>query len=135
MHDPLTGLLNRTLLTQRVEHAFRRVQRSGKTIAMFFVDLDAFKAINDTYGHQVGDELLVAVGQRLSRVLRPGDSLARLSGDEFVVLCEDLDDPAQADGIAARFDAAPSRPFLLTGTELSVHGSVGIACNVSGDMT
>jgi diguanylate cyclase (GGDEF)-like protein len=133
MHDPLTGLPNRTMLIQRVEHAFRRVERSGKTIAVFFVDLDAFKAINDTYGHQVGDELLVAVGQRLSGVLRPGDTLARLSGDEFVVLCEDLDGPDQADGIATRFDVALSRPFALTETELNVHGSVGIACNVSDD--
>lgn len=133
MHDALTGLPNRTLLTQRVEHAFRRVERSGKTIGVFFVDLDAFKGINDTYGHQVGDELLVAVGQRLAGVLRPGDTLARLSGDEFVVLCEDLDNPAQAEAIAARFETALSHPFALAETELNVHGSVGIACNVTGD--
>ena len=133
MHDGLTGLPNRTLLIQRLEHAFLRAERSGKTIAVFFVDLDAFKAINDGYGHQVGDELLVAVGQRLAGVLRPGDTLARLAGDEFVVLCEDLDDPAQADAIAVRFDAALARPFALADIELNIHGSTGIACNSSGD--
>ena len=133
MHDGLTGLPNRTLLMQRLEHAFLRAERSGKTIAVFFVDLDAFKSVNDTYGHQVGDELLVAVAQRLAAVLRPGDSLARLAGDEFVVLCEDLDEPAQADAIAVRFDAALARPFALADIELNIHGSVGIACDSSGD--
>jgi diguanylate cyclase (GGDEF)-like protein len=133
MHDGLTGLPNRTLLMQRLEHAFLRAQRSGKTMAVFFVDLDGFKPINDTYGHRVGDELLVAVGQRLAGVLRPGDSLARLAGDEFVVLCEDLDDPAQADLIAVRFDAALARPFALADIELNIHGSIGIACSRSGD--
>jgi diguanylate cyclase (GGDEF)-like protein len=133
MHDGLTGLPNRTLLLQRLEHAFLRIERSGKTIAVFFVDLDAFKAINDRYGHQVGDELLVAVGQRLAKVVRPGDSLARLAGDEFVVLCEDLDDPAQANAIAARFDVALARPFALGDIELNIHGSIGISCNKSGD--
>jgi diguanylate cyclase (GGDEF)-like protein len=133
MHDGLTGLPNRTLLMQRLEHAFLRVKRSGKSIAVFFVDLDDFKAINDTYGHQVGDELLVAVGQRLTGVLRPGDSLARLAGDEFVVLCEDLDGPAQADAIAVRFDAALARPFALADIELNIHGSIGIACSRGDD--
>jgi diguanylate cyclase (GGDEF)-like protein len=133
MHDGLTGLPNRTLLMQRLEHAFLRVERSGKTIAVFFVDLDAFKAINDRHGHHVGDELLVAVGQRLAKVVRPGDSLARLAGDEFVVLCEDLDDPAQADAIAARFDVALARPFALGDIELNIHGSIGVACNKSRD--
>jgi diguanylate cyclase (GGDEF)-like protein len=133
MHDGLTGLPNRTLLMQRLEHAFLRVKRSGKTIAVFFIDLDAFKSVNDSYGHQVGDELLVAVGQRLAGVLRPGDSLARLAGDEFVVLCEDLDGPAHADAIAARFAAALARPFALTDIELNIQGSIGIACDGSGD--
>ncbi|MGB9182487.1 MAG: EAL domain-containing protein [Solirubrobacteraceae bacterium] len=127
LHDGLTGLPNRTLLMQRLEHAFQRGSRSGGVTALFFVDLDHFKAVNDTYGHQVGDELLVAVGQRLTEVLRPGDSLARLSGDEFVVLCEELDDASQADAIAARFDAALTRPFSLTGLELKVRASIGIA--------
>jgi diguanylate cyclase (GGDEF)-like protein len=133
MHDGLTGLPNRTLLIQRLEHAFLRAQRSGKTIAVFFVDLDAFKSVNDTYGHQVGDELLVAVGRRLAKVLRPGDSLARLAGDEFVVLCEDLDDPAQADAIAVRVAAALACRFALGDIELNIRGSIGVACDGSGD--
>jgi diguanylate cyclase (GGDEF)-like protein len=127
MHDPLTGLPNRILLMQRLEHAFLRAQRSGKTTAVLFVDLDEFKAVNDTYGHRVGDELLVAVAERLVGVLRPGDSLARLSGDEFVVICEDLDHPAQADAIAARFDAALGLPFVLSRDMLHMQASIGIA--------
>jgi diguanylate cyclase (GGDEF)-like protein len=127
LHDPLTGLPNRALLMQRLEHAFLRGSRSGRMTAVFFVDLDHFKEVNDTYGHQTGDELLVAVGQRLTAVLRPGDSLARLSGDEFVVLCEDLDDPARAEAIAVRFDAALTLPFTLSRVELSISASIGIA--------
>ena len=127
LHDALTGLPNRILLMQRLEHAFLRGSRSGKITAVFFVDLDDFKAVNDTHGHRLGDELLVAVAERLSGVLRPGDSLARLAGDEFVVLCEDLENPAQADALASRFDAALSRPFALSAVELRVHASIGIA--------
>ena len=126
-HDALTGLPNRALLMERLEHAFLRGRRSEKTTAVFFVDLDQFKAVNDAYGHQVGDKLLVAVSRRLTDVLRPGDSLARLSGDEFVILCEDLDNPDQADAIALRVDAAISRPFALAGLELNLGASIGIA--------
>jgi diguanylate cyclase (GGDEF)-like protein len=128
LHDPLTGLPNRLLMMQRLEHAFLRGRRSGKTTALFFIDLDEFKAVNDHYGHQAGDELLVAVSQRLTDVLRPGDSLARLAGDEFVILCEDLTDPAQADAIAIRLDAALAEPFALpSDVVLNVRGSIGIA--------
>ena len=86
---------------ERLEHAFLRGRRSGKTAAVLFVDLDRFKTVNDTYGHDVGDEFLVAVAQRLTGQLRPGDTLARLSGDEFVILCEDLDSRRSAAAIAA----------------------------------
>ncbi len=127
LHDPLTGLPNRMLLMQRLEHAFLRARRSGKTTAVFFVDLDRFKAVNDTYGHRVGDELLVAVAERLTGLLRPGDSLARLSGDEFVILCEDLEDPRRPTPIAVRLDAALSRPFVLSRVEVTCTASIGIA--------
>jgi diguanylate cyclase (GGDEF)-like protein len=127
LHDRLTGLPNRVLMLERLEHAFQRNRRSGNTSAVFFIDLDRFKEVNDSHGHQVGDELLVAVAERMTGVLRPGDSLARLSGDEFAVLCEDLDDHSQAEAIALRFDAELSRPFALSGLEVKISASIGIA--------
>jgi diguanylate cyclase (GGDEF)-like protein len=81
LHDSLTGLPNRVLMLELVEHAFRAARRSGNTSAVFFLDFDRFKQVNDTHGHDLGDELLVAVAQRLTGVLRPGDSHARLSDD------------------------------------------------------
>jgi diguanylate cyclase (GGDEF)-like protein len=127
LHDSLTGLPNRALMLERLEHAFTRGLRTSGTCAVLFVDLDRFKRVNDTYGHQVGDELLVAVAERLLPALRPSDTLARMSGDEFVILCEDLDDPSRADAIAARVDAALARPFMLSGIEVHVTASIGIA--------
>lgn len=127
LHDPLTGLPNRVLMLELLEHAFRSSTRSGKTSAVFFVDLDRFKEVNDTYGHQIGDQLLVAVGKRLTGVLRPGDSLARLSGDEFVVLCENLESPSQADPIAVRLHQDLSRPFTLGDVTVCMTASIGIA--------
>lgn len=94
---------------------------------MLFVDLNHFKAVNDAHGHQIGDELLVAVGERLLAVLRPADTLARMSGDEFVILCEDLDDPAQAGAIAARINDALARPFRLSGIKVNMTASIGVA--------
>jgi diguanylate cyclase (GGDEF)-like protein len=127
LHDALTGLPNRVLLLELLEHAFRATRRSGNTSAVFFIDLDRFKEVNDSYGHQAGDQLLIAVAERLTGVLRPGDSLARLSGDEFVVLCEDLADPSVADAIAVRLNAGLSRPFTLSDVEVTVTASIGIA--------
>ena len=132
LHDVLTGLPNRALLIERLEHSLLRGRRSGLTAAVFFVDLDRFKAVNDTFGHRVGDEVLVAVGARLSEVLRPGDTLAHVSGDEFVVLCEDVDSPAQANVIVGRLDAAFDQPFSLSGNELNISASIGIAFTGKG---
>jgi diguanylate cyclase (GGDEF)-like protein len=101
--------------------------------AVLFADLDRFKAVNDRHGHRVGDELLIAVAQRLAGVLRPGDTLARLSGDEFVILCEDLDEASQADDIAARIGAALAELFVLSGTQVEMTASVGIAFADRGD--
>jgi diguanylate cyclase (GGDEF)-like protein len=132
LHDPLTGLPNRVLMLELLGHAFRASHRSGNTSAVFFLDLDRFKEVNDTYGHQVGDELLVAVAERLTGALRPGDSLARLSGDEFVILCEDLADASAADPIAVRLHAEIARPFLVANVEVTVSASIGIAFTGQG---
>ena len=127
LHDPLTGLPNRVLMLELLDQALRRTRRSGKQSAVFFVDLDRFKEVNDTYGHQAGDALLAAVAQRLTDVLRPSDSLARLAGDEFVALCEDIESPSQADGVANRFLTALSAPFELGDVVVTMHASIGIA--------
>ena len=132
LHDALTGLPNRTLMLQLIEHAFRSSRRSKKISAVLFVDLDHFKEVNDTHGHQVGDALLVAVAERLTGLLRPGDSVARLSGDEFVILCEDIAETASVDSLAIRLDAELSRPFDLSGIEITASGSIGIAFTGQG---
>jgi diguanylate cyclase (GGDEF)-like protein len=127
LHDALTGLPNRILLLERLDHALLRSRRSGKMVAVLFADLDHFKMVNDLHGHRVGDELLVAVAQRLTEQLRPGDTLARLSGDEFVVLCEDLGAGIEAGAIAARIGAALAEPFVLASHEVVTTASIGIA--------
>ncbi len=133
LHDPLTELPNRALLLERLDHAVLRARRSGKIAAILFVDLDRFKLVNDLYGHSVGDDLLVAVAGRLTGTLRSGDTLARLSGDEFVILCEDLNDPAEVDIIATRVVAAIAHPFFSGGHQLNVSASIGIAFSGRGD--
>jgi diguanylate cyclase (GGDEF)-like protein len=127
VHDALTGLPNRVLLVGRLQHSLRRGRRTGKAMAVLFADLDRFKAVNDAHGHPVGDELLVAVADRLGGLLRPGDTLARMSGDEFVILCEDLEEEAQAELIATRVVDALSAPFELSGIVVEISVSVGIA--------
>jgi diguanylate cyclase (GGDEF)-like protein len=127
LHDPLTGLPNRLLLQQRLEHAAQRAQRSHTKAAVLFVDLDRFKRVNDTHGHHVGDDLLRAIAQRLAAVVRPGDTLARFSGDEFVFLCEDLQSAADVEALATRVDGAFIEPFSVGGVQLAVTASVGMA--------
>ncbi|MHB8191489.1 MAG: putative bifunctional diguanylate cyclase/phosphodiesterase [Ferrimicrobium sp.] len=127
MHDALTGLPNRVLLIERLKHSLMRGRRSGKASAILFADLDRFKAVNDTHGHSVGDKLLVAVAERIAGLLRSGDTLARMSGDEFVMLCEDLDERAEAGLIATRVVDALSAPFELSGIVVEISVSVGIA--------
>jgi len=127
LHDALTGLPNRTLLVERLDRAILRCHRSERVVAVLFTDLDRFKAVNDTYGHHIGDELLVAVADRLTAMLRPGDTLGRLGGDEFVMVCEDLDGASHAEAVAARIGLALSDAFFLAGDEVKVSASVGIA--------
>jgi len=126
LHDPLTGLANRVLLQERLEHAAQRTARSQSTSAVLFADLDDFKQVNDTYGHAVGDRLLIAVAQRLTALVRPGDTLARISGDEFVLLCEDLESH-DVDRLKARIMAAFAEPFVLQDLALRMTASLGIA--------
>ena len=127
LHDALTGLANRVLLLERLEHAVQRARRTGRLAAVLFVDLDDFKSVNDDHGHAVGDALLVMVADRLRSTVRPGDTLARMSGDEFVILCEDLDSPEEAHTIARRVGEALGAPLELDGIAATVTASVGLA--------
>jgi diguanylate cyclase (GGDEF)-like protein/PAS domain S-box-containing protein len=134
-HDPLTGLPNRTLFLDRLEHGLARSRRSGAKLAVLFLDLDDFKIVNDTLGHDAGDLLLVALTPRLCAALRPGDTVARFGGDEFVVLCEDLDSEADAVQIAERVAEACGRPITVGSHEHLVTVSVGVVIAQAGDGT
>ena len=130
-HDPLTHLPNRTLFRDRLQQAID----SGTTPAVLFLDLDDFKAVNDSMGHAVGDELLNHVAERLMNCLRPDDLAARLGGDEFAVLVEDAASADDAARVAERVIDMLSRPFRLHGKELSVHGSIGVAASSGSNDT
>lgn len=129
-HDSLTGLYNRAMLEDRLEHALARVERDGSQIALLFCDLDGFKAINDQYGHHAGDEVLRQVAYRLSVGRRKVDTVARLGGDEFVILLTGLTDIRTAANVVARQClAAVSEPFEFEGRQLAVGMSIGIAAH------
>jgi len=134
VHDLLTGLPNRVLFMDRLELSLRRSQREGNTIALMFLDLDRFKLINDSLGHEVGDTLLQRAAQRLRGALRSADTLARFGGDEFTVLCE-VTDKAEALEIAERLIAAMRQPLSLSGNEMFVSVSIGIALSLDGSET
>jgi diguanylate cyclase (GGDEF)-like protein len=133
LHDPLTGLPNRVLFLERLDHALRRARRTRKIVAVLFADLDRFKSVNDAFGHRVGDEVLTAVASRMVAALRQGDTLGRVAGDEFVILCEELGSPSEADLVAHRLHAALRRPFFVAGHEIEVTASVGIAFAGQGE--
>ncbi|MFF7456894.1 putative bifunctional diguanylate cyclase/phosphodiesterase [Kitasatospora sp. NPDC008115] len=126
-HDSLTGLANRVLFLDRVGHALSRGERSGAVTGVLFIDLDDFKMVNDTQGHAVGDELLVAVSLRISTALRASDTAARLGGDEFAVLVEDALEPADVGAIAQGVLAAFTEPFKLSAGAVRVSASIGVA--------
>ncbi|MDR6093723.1 EAL domain-containing protein [Stenotrophomonas sp. SORGH_AS_0321] len=126
LHDPLTQLPNRSLLQDRIEQSIEKARRRNHAVAVMFCDLDGFKTVNDAYGHQLGDRLLVKVSQRIGSLLRPQDTLARLGGDEFVIVLA-IDEPDDAVVVAERIIAAVAEPFLIEAAELQVTASLGIA--------
>ncbi|MCW2740687.1 MAG: diguanylate cyclase [Blastococcus sp.] len=134
-HDALTGLANRALFADRLGHALARTDRIAAPVAVLFVDLDDFKAVNDGAGHTAGDDLLIAVADRLRHVLRPSDTVARLGGDEFAVLIEDAGDSGDVQAAADRLLGALAEPFAAGAderTEVRISASVGIAMGAAG---
>jgi diguanylate cyclase (GGDEF)-like protein len=130
-HDPLTDLPNRTLILARVEEMLARAKRTGIPVAALFIDLDNFKAINDTFGHKVGDELLQAVAERLRGVVRGADALGRLGGDEFVVIADELSVSAGPALVAERLLAALAPPFTLGAKDGAVRVTVSASIGLS----
>jgi len=134
-HDPLTGLPNRLLLLDRLRLALARSERGEGKVTMFYMDLDHFKAINDTLGHGAGDQVLCLVAERIRAVLRPADTAARLGGDEFVILCEGLDGESAAQGLCSRLEAAVAAPCVLNGGVVTVTASIGVVMASPGSAT
>jgi len=126
LHDPLTNLPNRALLLDRLEQTIRFAERARSTAAVLLLDLDGFKAVNDSFGHSAGDTILSEVGPRLRRVLRESDTLARLGGDEFVVVLPDADARTAA-LVARKMLRALNRPFTIEGGDVRIWGSIGIS--------
>ncbi|MGH9036981.1 MAG: putative bifunctional diguanylate cyclase/phosphodiesterase, partial [Acidimicrobiia bacterium] len=127
VHDALTHLPNRNLLVDRLELALARQLRGARGVALLFLDLDRFKLLNDSRGHAIGDQVLVTVAERLRQVVRPSDTVARFGGDEFVVVCEDVDGVADATRLSERIAGALEAPFPVEGGEVFLSVSVGIS--------
>jgi diguanylate cyclase (GGDEF)-like protein/PAS domain S-box-containing protein len=134
-HDPLTGLSNRALLNDRATQAVARSLRSGATVAVIVVDLDAFKLVNDSLGHEAGDALLRDVAQRLQSVVRPDDTLARIGADEFVLLLDAIGSADEAKELAQRLRGAVSHRLELDSGALGVTASIGVAIGVAAEKT
>ncbi|HEY4824138.1 MAG TPA: GGDEF domain-containing protein, partial [Solirubrobacteraceae bacterium] len=126
LHDPLTGLANRTLLRDRLEHAIARSERERSATAVLFIDLDNFKNVNDSHGHAAGDAVLVESAKRLQGAVRPGDTVARMGGDEFVALCEHVD-AESALAVARRLQEALRPSFTAGDVEHRLSASIGVA--------
>jgi diguanylate cyclase (GGDEF)-like protein len=127
LHDSLTNLPNRRLLRDRLETALTRAHRTSARVAVLFVDLDKFKEVNDTFGHDVGDEVLVSVSTGILGALRSNDTVARLGGDEFVVVAEDLTDDDDLVALVERLREGIGRPVQVRGHDIRVAGSIGVA--------
>ncbi|MBD2203241.1 GGDEF domain-containing protein [Calothrix sp. FACHB-1219] len=134
MHDPLTGLPNRAYFMQQLDYVIESLQYHPDSCSyILFLDLDAFKAINDNFGHAMGDKLLVEISQRLRAILRWGDFIARLGGDEFVILLEDVQNFRYATRIANQVITALKQPMLLNGQKISCSVSIGISMISDGE--
>jgi diguanylate cyclase (GGDEF)-like protein/PAS domain S-box-containing protein len=131
LHDPLTRLPNRMLLMDRARQAISRLHRSDGVVALLFIDLDKFKSVNDTLGHDVGDQLLVGMSERLAELMRDSDTVARLGGDEFVVLAEEIESAGEAMALADRVLDALERPFPVGRSDVAMLASVGVAVSAS----
>ncbi|MDQ3756544.1 MAG: GGDEF domain-containing protein [Actinomycetota bacterium] len=132
MQDALTRLPNRRLFHDRVAHAITRTARRPTLLAVVYIDLDGFKGVNDTLGHAGGDQLLVLTAERIRALVRPSDTAARIGGDEFAVLVEDIVGEAEASFVAERLLASLSTPFVVRGVEVEVGASAGIALSEPG---
>jgi diguanylate cyclase (GGDEF)-like protein/PAS domain S-box-containing protein len=133
LRDPLTQLPNRLLLMDRARQALSRLDRSGGVVALLFIDLDRFKAVNDTFGHDVGDRLLISVSERLAEMMRDSDTVARLGGDEFVILGDEIESDEEALALADRVVQTLKEPFQVGGVEVSMPASVGVSITHDGE--
>ncbi len=131
MHDALTALPNRLFFAEHLDRAIARSARTGTSVAVFFIDLDDFKSVNDSWGHRAGDEVLVEAARRLAGAVRAGDLVARLAGDEFVAVVESVDEATVA-AVTARLLAAFDEPIVATGAILAIRASVGVALTAPG---
>jgi diguanylate cyclase (GGDEF)-like protein len=135
LHDDLTGLPNRVLFMDRLELALTRARRTRSAVCVLFLDLDGFKEVNDTLGHQAGDHVLAEVARRLTEAVRAGDTVARFGGDEFIVLSADATSAIHAEALAFRLGEAISRSFAHDGSSLEVTASIGIAVSRGAEDT
>lgn len=126
-HDPLTGLPNRILVEDRIDMAIQRAERQHRPVAVMFCDVDRFKDINDTYGHSAGDDVLIEIARRIQSALRASDTLGRLSGDEFIVICNDAGNSHDVEMLAERILASVRVPVEIEGRLIGLQASIGIA--------